>query len=160
MCDYSLSVVPNRLAVQGEQLVVHRFSSGTKGLASPADLKTREVQEPVYRSRWHRACAAIVRFFTPDNRPQPAAVCIPPGASLVLRDLSEPLRKRFEIEAEEVVTFTQLSPVADRHRDGVRFRNGKTLVLQELEVGQRVDVMALTPAETEAPREALSAVIA
>jgi hypothetical protein len=35
MCDYSLAHYPNRLAVEGEQLVVHRFSSGTLGLASP-----------------------------------------------------------------------------------------------------------------------------
>jgi len=25
MCDYSLAGIPNRLAVEGEQLVVHRF---------------------------------------------------------------------------------------------------------------------------------------
>jgi hypothetical protein len=28
MCDYSLAGVPNRLAVEGEELVVHRFPNG------------------------------------------------------------------------------------------------------------------------------------
>jgi len=40
MCDYSLACFPNRLAVEGEQLVVHRFQTGALGLASPCpDLK-------------------------------------------------------------------------------------------------------------------------
>jgi hypothetical protein len=35
MCDYSLAGIPNRLAVEGEELVVHRFTMGPLGLASP-----------------------------------------------------------------------------------------------------------------------------
>jgi hypothetical protein len=38
MCDYSLMHYPNRLAVNGDELVVHRFLSGSIGLASEADL--------------------------------------------------------------------------------------------------------------------------
>ena len=38
MCDYSLHTYPNRLAADGEELVVHRFGAGSLGLASPADL--------------------------------------------------------------------------------------------------------------------------
>ena len=33
MCDSSLTGIPNRLAVEGEQLVVHRFHTGFVGLA-------------------------------------------------------------------------------------------------------------------------------
>ena len=39
MCDYSLMAVPNRLAQEGEELVAHRFPTGSMGLASPADVK-------------------------------------------------------------------------------------------------------------------------
>ena len=35
MCDYSLAGVPNRLAMEGEELVVHRFPTGAPGLTSP-----------------------------------------------------------------------------------------------------------------------------
>jgi len=35
MCDYSLAGNPNRLAVEGEELVVHPFPTGALGLASP-----------------------------------------------------------------------------------------------------------------------------
>src|SRR5260370_14227415 len=33
MCDYSLAGLPNRLAVEGDQLVVQPFSTGAMGLA-------------------------------------------------------------------------------------------------------------------------------
>ena len=36
MCDYSLAGIPNRLAVEGEELAVHRFPTGSIGLASPS----------------------------------------------------------------------------------------------------------------------------
>ena len=38
MCDYSLMNVPNRLAREQEDLVAHRFPTGSLGLASPKDL--------------------------------------------------------------------------------------------------------------------------
>ena len=39
MCDYSLMAIPNRLAVSGEELIVHRFEAGAVGLASAFDLE-------------------------------------------------------------------------------------------------------------------------
>ena len=39
MCDYSLQGIRNRLAEQGEILVVHRFQTGSKGLTSPRYLQ-------------------------------------------------------------------------------------------------------------------------
>ncbi len=38
MCDYSLMRFPNRLAVVGEDLVVHRFPANSLGLVLPANL--------------------------------------------------------------------------------------------------------------------------
>jgi hypothetical protein len=38
MCDCALMGVPNRIAVEGEQLVVHRFRNGLLGLAVPDNL--------------------------------------------------------------------------------------------------------------------------
>ena len=43
MCDYSLAGLPSRLAVEGEQLVVHRFPTGTLGLASPCASPSRDI---------------------------------------------------------------------------------------------------------------------
>lgn len=42
MCDYSLHGIKNRLATEGEQLFIHKFHTGSKGLASVTDLKNLE----------------------------------------------------------------------------------------------------------------------
>src|SRR6266581_6319604 len=42
MCDYSLMSLPNRLAVCGDELIVHRFELGAIGLASAADVCSRQ----------------------------------------------------------------------------------------------------------------------
>lgn len=44
MCDYSLYAIQNRLAEEGEELVLHRFETGTIGFTSAWDLlKARTV---------------------------------------------------------------------------------------------------------------------
>ena len=116
MCDYSLAGVPNRLAVEGEQLVVHRFPTGSVGLASP--------------------CSQVLSKETP-------AVCIPPGARLRLRDIPQALQLRFGLNATEEVTFVQLSAEAYQYRDAVRFQNGRAILLQRLGCGQQVEVLSL-----------------
>jgi hypothetical protein len=117
MCDYSLAGIPNRLAVEGEQLVVHRFSTGSLGLASP--------------------CSSLLSKGTP-------AVCIPPGARLRLRDIPEDLQIRFSLNATEEVTFVQQSAEAYQYRDAVGFQNGHEILLQRLRWGQQVDVLSLS----------------
>jgi hypothetical protein len=115
MCDYSLAGIPNRLAVEGEQLIVHRFSTGTLGLASP--------------------CSKLLSK-TP-------AVCIPPGARLRLRDIPEALQRGLGLNATDEVTFVQLSADAYQYRDAVRFQNGREILLQRLGCGQQVEVLSL-----------------
>ena len=39
MCDYSLMSIPNRLAVEGEDVVTYRFHSGSIGFASESDVR-------------------------------------------------------------------------------------------------------------------------
>jgi hypothetical protein len=130
MCDYSLANLPSRLAEKGETLVVHRFPTGTKGLASPADLNGAE--EPR---------AALSRWLGLDK--MPCAVCIPPGACLLLRDIPERLQQRLAVGVEEEVTFTQLSAEPYQYRDAVQFVNGSQALLQDLARGQRVNVLCL-----------------
>src|SRR2546428_13505042 len=107
MCDYSLAGVPNRLAVEGEELVVHRFTAGTLGLASPNTRRSR---------LWSKKA-------TP-------AVCIPPGARLLLRDIPVGLQQECAIRDAEDVTFVQQSAEAFMYRDAVRFQNGREILLQ------------------------------
>jgi hypothetical protein len=131
MCDYSLTALRTRLAEEGEELVIYRFPTGTLGMTSPAELERYKQQLSGWRS-WFNA------------REVPCAVCIPPYARLLLRDIPNRLRQQLGLKAEEEVVFIQKSALEGRHRDGVRFNNGQEILLQHLLEGQRADVLALS----------------
>jgi hypothetical protein len=118
MCDYSLTGIGNRLAAESEDLMVHRFPTGSIGLASPT-------------SRGG---------FGKDT----LAVCVAPGAQLTLQDVPERLRQELAIGPVEEVTFVQLSANAYQYRDALRFRNGREIRLQELPEGLRIRVLTLS----------------
>jgi len=144
MCDYSLMAVPNRLARQGEDLVAHRFPTGSLGLAAPADiLRVAHPAPEMRKTFWVK----LKEFFQPpENDPVPA-VCIPPGARLRLEDIPVRLQTECAVGPVEEVTFTQISAAAHTYRDAVRFPNGCQVRLQELREGQRVRVLDLSMAE-------------
>ncbi len=77
------------------------------------------------------------------------AVCVPPGTRLLLQDISEALRRRYQVGPVETVTFVQQSTEAFRYRDAVGFSNGRQVLLQRLEPGQRVRVLSMNSAEGE-----------
>jgi hypothetical protein len=137
MCDYSLQGIRNRLAEQGENLVVHRFQTGSKGLTCPVDL--HQVEKP---PNW---IAALKQFFA--GLPEECAVCIPDGARLWLSGISTHIQSRYGVSAEEGVTFRQLSADDATYRDAVEFRNGERVRLQELDEGQSCRVLALSSEE-------------
>ena len=126
MCDYSLAGIPNRLAVAGEQLVVHRFSTGALGLASPSK--------------------DLVRLWFAK---EPRAVCVPPGARLLLCDIAQDLQRQLGVGAIEEVVFVQLSATAYQYRDAVRFKNGCEVLMQKLRCSQQVDVLSLSSGDLQ-----------
>jgi len=126
MCDYSLAHFLNRLAVAGEELMVRRFNTGTLGLA-PALLQPGA-------------------GLSPDSIP---AVCVPPGARLLLRDIPERIQQALNVGPLEEVTFVEQSADAFRYRDAVRFGNGRETLVQQLACGQSVFVLRLDGAEGE-----------
>jgi hypothetical protein len=131
MCDYSLGGIPNRLAVEGEDLVVYQFPTGARGLASPAAPPAR-----LWSARL--SCAR-----------ETPAVCVPPGARLLLRDIPAHLQHQFDVGGTEEVTFVQQSLTAFQYRDAVRFNNGREVLLQRFQCGQRVDVLSLSSGDFE-----------
>jgi hypothetical protein len=148
MCDYSLHAVPNRLAVEGEELVTYRFPTSSIGLASPADLEKANCQVSaagVGRSWW----TVLKSWLNPpplriDKIP---AVCIPPGARLRMNSIPRELQKELGVGQTEEVTFVELSASAYRYRDGVRFANGREILLQYLDEGLPIDVLSLGGSE-------------
>jgi len=144
MCDYSLMAVPNRLAQEGEDLVTHRFPTGSLGLASPADLKrAADPPTPARKSFW----CAVKDFFNPPKTEPVPAVCIPPGARLRLQDVPARLQHELGVGVAEDVVFTQISAAVNSYRDAVRFPNGREVRLQELREGQRVRMLDLSMAD-------------
>jgi hypothetical protein len=141
MCDYSLQGIRNRLAEEGETLVVHRFSTGSKGLTSPNYIRTAEMPKG-----WLEALKWLFAI-----QSQECAVCIPDGAQLRLSGISARLRQQHGLGPSERVTFRQLSADAAVYRDAVEFPGGVRVRLQELDAGQTVEVVALSSEEKLAP---------
>jgi len=137
MCDYSLMGVPNRLAREGEDLVVYEFRTGSRGLTSVTNTDTQ---------MRHESFGILKRLFV-NLEPERVAVCVPPGARLRLSDIAEDVQNSFAVGASEEVTFTQLTATANTYRDAVRFANGREILLQQLNKGQRVRVLQLSVVE-------------
>jgi hypothetical protein len=134
MCDYSLHGIRNRLAEEGETLIVHRFYTGSKGLTSPEYVKPTEPAKGLI--------ARLRKMFAVQSTE--CAVCIPDGAKLVLRGISPALQQAHGLCTIETATFRQLSADAATYRDAVELKNGVKIRLQDLEEGQSVEVLALS----------------
>jgi hypothetical protein len=141
MCDYSLQGIRNRLAEEGETLVVHRFHSGSKGLTS------LEYLEP---SEQPKGWMTIIKkmFASPASE---CAVCVPDGAQIVLHGIPLALQHRYGLCATEPVIFRQTSIEAVTYRDALEFKNGAMVRLQDLVEGQEVEVLALSSEQNSIP---------
>lgn len=152
MCDYSLHGIKNRLAEEGERLTVHKFFTGSKGLAAPAEVLCSQAAGASGQTWWERAKTYfrnVARQPTPwqENHRAVTAVCIPPGAQLELQDIPTHLQRQYSVSACEDVTFKQLNAEAFRYRDAVCFKNGQEVLLQALPEGLQVEVLQLTSTE-------------
>ncbi|HEV2276771.1 MAG TPA: hypothetical protein VGS02_01265 [Acidobacteriaceae bacterium] len=145
MCDYSLMAINNRLAVCGEELVVHRFEIRSMGLVAAADAEAAKLRElPPPRTFGEK----LRRMLFPAEPELCPVVCIPPGARLLLCDVPEKLQRELKLSSpEQEVVFTELETTG--YRDAVRFENGTVVLLQRLTEGMRVRVLALSSDEDE-----------
>jgi hypothetical protein len=148
--------MPNRLAAEGEELVAHRFLTGSIGFTSPQEAQAiAEARAAQKRSGFW---AALKGLFSVEPEPPVTAVCIPPGARLWLQNIPDRLQREFGVGPNEEVTFTQLTAQPYTYRDAVRFDNGREVLLQKLEPGQRAVVLHLALAEEVAdPKTAYAA---
>lgn len=141
MCDYSLMMVSNRLAIEGDELVAHRFQSETTGFVSCSDFDMWQAER---RSKniWQRfkACLSSTAEPTP-------VVCIPPGARLLVERSPGFVNGRLHPGSSELATFTQLSAEVNQHRDALCFDDGPVVRLSTLAEGQRVKVLRLASHE-------------
>jgi len=147
MCDYSLQGLPNRLAVEGEQLVTYRFRTGSIGMASPVEITARacERRQPVeHRSWWAAFKAWMAGPIEPEDV---CAICIPPGTRLLMSRIPDRLRRELFLNSVEEATFVQLSAEAFQFRDAIRFAGGRDIVLQSIPTGVNFQVLQTEPRE-------------
>jgi hypothetical protein len=152
MCDYSLQGLPNRLADKGEELEARRFSTGTIGFTSTKELQPTAGTGVVQKRSgfW----STIRDWFKIETVSATPVICIPPGARLMLQEIPRGMQREFGIGPNEEVTFTQLTAQPYAYRDAIRFKNGREVLLQKLEPGQRAVVLSLSLVEEVAEPEA------
>jgi hypothetical protein len=118
------------------------------GLASTADLHQFKPTETPLRqmSLWSR----IKSFFAehPHRTPNTCAVCVPPGAQLIVKNIPADLQHRWCVGPEEEVRFMQCSADVNRYRDCVQFKNQRQVLLQEMREGMCVQVVSLGGTES------------
>jgi hypothetical protein len=122
------------------------------GLVSPVELEKAQGKENVQskpsdggywgpaRSPWE-----LSRYRLSDQS-SVCAVCVPPGARLILKDISPLMQRDLGLGPEEGGKFIQTSAEAHRHRDAIQFANGLVIPLQHLHQGQRIEILSLVPA--------------
>jgi hypothetical protein len=129
-------------------LVIYKFSTGSIGLAPQAEVRrAMDAQAVARREFW----GYIREIFSAPARNSVPAVCIPPGARLILKDIPEALQRSLGASSTEEVRFTQITAAAYAYRDAIRFENGREVRLQDLSEGQRVRVLDLSPTEPREP---------
>ena len=126
--------------MEGEELTIHRFPTHSIGLASPLDLQPQTANEQVGKQNlWQQ----IKNFFAASDLRNVAAVCVPPGARLILKSIPDGLQHKCNVRKEEIVSFLQTGMEANTYRDAILFTNGCQVLLQELSEGIPVRVVSL-----------------
>ena len=146
MCDYSLMMVPNRLAYR------------RRGIGRPQISKRHNGVRILLRLHHMAGGAALKEPMAASDglglrrKPDPTpVVCIPPGARLRVEAPPESLSGRSHSGSSELATFTQLSAEANQHRDALCFDDGAIVRLAMLAEGQRVKVLRLASFEERQP---------
>jgi len=154
MCNYSPHFIRNRLAEEGEDLVLHRFDTGSFGFASAADLRECEAKnEKASSSIW-----GVMKdwLLLPRHSARVPTICVPPGAQLLLRDIPAKVQASLYIHASEVAVFTELHARKYRFRDALLLPNATRVLLQDLPEGLHAVVLSMS-SDASSKEEALAA---
>lgn len=146
MCDYSLHAFQNRLAKEGEDLVLTRFPGGSLGFVAPDQVAPKPAG-----NWWERLKTAARNWSTkalPATR-RMTAVCLPPGARLTVHEIPKGLQQVLGVDKSEEVVFAQLGCEAYTYRDALQFKVGRPVLLQRLPERLRVTVLSLAMPEPQ-----------
>jgi hypothetical protein len=150
VCDYSLFSVENRLAEEGEELILHKFQTGTLGFMSRADLCRADAARKTNATGFWSSMRE--RLFGSRGSRFPA-VCVPPGARLLLADLPLRVQRSLRIGSAEVVVFTEISDRSYSYRDALLLPNSTRVLLQDLPEGIHAVVLSMSSEPSTSPLE-------
>jgi len=138
---------PGRLAVEGEELVAHRFPSALVRMVSHADYwRWRTVAEATgAESIVRKLLTRFLRFIAPglvswEGQPGPV-VAFPSEALLRVYGIAPKLQGLYHLSAMEDAISIEVTPWLGRRTDALCFGNGVVLPLESLDEGQRVRVL-------------------
>jgi hypothetical protein len=138
MCDYSLMMLPNRLAVCGEELIAHKFRSGSLGFVGLRDYDAW-LQERRPKGFWER-----LKYWLVDEPEPSPIVCMPPGSRVRMFAVDVALQQKYALRWSEDAVINQLLEQEGRHRDVFCFDNGAVVSLQALSEEQMVKILWLS----------------
>jgi hypothetical protein len=142
MCDYPPRSIRNRLAETGEDLVLHKFETGSFGFASAVDLQECESKnEKTSSGIW-----AVMKdwLLLPQHSARVPAICVPPGAQLLLSDIPASVQASLYIRSSEIAVFTELHARHYRFRDALLLPNATRVLLQDLPEGLHALVLSMS----------------
>lgn len=148
MCDYSLYTVQNRLAEQGEELVLHRFPTGTLGFTSACDLLEAQGLTKAPRDGFW---TNVKRWLLGPGATNVPAVCVAPGARLLLTELPRKAQTSLRVRLSEVVVFTEISDRSYSYRDALLLPNGTRVLVQDLPEGLHALVLSTSSEPARRP---------
>jgi len=122
MCDYSLHGVRTRPAEVGEKLVTTDFGTGTRGFASPNDLRTAVCLLPGTELAFSRK--VIFSGWT-------------------IRSLTKSWSTAPRETPHKTAIFRQINPGMTTHHDALEFPDGEVRLLTTLSIGQEATVLQL-----------------
>jgi len=165
--DYSITKLRNRLAVEGEELIAHRFQNGMTRMVDRADFERwqraradGENSRPPTRHGWQSLKQYVVGFLTyygfvddaSRKADEPGPVVAIPSEALV-RVFGLPLewQEQHQLAACEDALFIEFSPPWGVAGRGLCFGNGVVIPLRLLEEGQRIKVLRRSWADSLEP---------
>lgn len=154
MCDYSLMTFPNRLANEGEILVTHKFSTGSIGFVSPTELGAVPPSPQCTNAEFWSKVKAW--FAGPPVRSAIPAVCIPPGARLIVQSVPDRVQQLLQAKPGDEVIFTETTATWGQFRDALRIRANQEILLQSLGEGLEVQIISMASSEETPTREVYS----
>jgi hypothetical protein len=139
MCDYSL-YSRNRLAEEGEDLVLHKFDMGSLGFASATDL----IQCEAAREKDSSSFWGLMKdwLLLPRRAERIPVICVPPGAQLLLSGIPAAVQACLCVQSSEIAVFTELHSRNYSYRDALLLPNATRVLLQDLPEGIHATVLS------------------